>query len=123
MLRFVPIAIYLATSACASAATDTIGAPSEIHWPWESRYQAISMSPPIMPYEARRQHLTVRGIIAVDIDTRTGLVTAAAMQTSTGSTILDHASLSVTKKWRFRPGASSHLAVPVHFGIEGGRLE
>jgi TonB family protein len=80
------------------------------------------MPAPIYPYEARKQHLTVGGVIAVDIDTRTGLVTAATMKKSTGSAILDEASLSVTKMWRFRTGGASHLDIPVSFDIEGGKL-
>jgi TonB family protein len=99
------------------------GPPPAAHPPWESRYHALSMPAPIYPYEARRQHLTVSGVIAVDIDTTIGLVTGATMKKSTSSAILDEASLSVTKKWHFRPGGSSHLDVPVRFGIEGGRLE
>ena len=121
MLRSLVLVACLAISGSAVAQSD-IGTPREMHWPWESRYHALSMPPPIYPYEARRQHLTVSGVVAVDIGATTGLVTAARMKKSTGSAVLDDASLSVTKKWRFRPGSSSHLEVPVSFGIGEGRL-
>ena len=90
----------LIVATCGILKAGDIGPPVEVHPDWESRYHAISMPAPIPPYEARRQHLTVSGIIAVDVDTTTGLVTSATMKKSTGSSICDEASLSVTKKWR-----------------------
>ena len=110
-------------TACGTLEAGDIGPPVEVHPEWESRYHALSMPAPYPPYEARRQHLTVSGIIAVEVETATGLVARATMKKSTGSSICDQESLKVTKKWRFRHGGSSHLEVPVSFGIYGSKLD
>jgi TonB family protein len=118
--RAIPL-VCLLISTSASAETD-IGPPKKIHWPWESRYHALSMPAPIYPYEERKQHLTLSGVISVHVDPRTGLVTAASMKKSTGSAVLDKAALDVTTKWRFQHGVSSQFDVPVSFGIGGSTL-
>jgi TonB family protein len=108
---------------CCTLEAGDIGPPVAVHAGWESRYHALSMPAPHPPYEARRQHLTVSGIISVEVDRASGLVTRATMKKSTGSSILDQASVNVTKEWRFRPNGPSHLDVPVTFDIKGSRLE
>lgn len=113
--------LFLAACGAVEAAVDT-GPYVEVHPEWESRYHALVMPAPTYPYDARRQHLTGSGIIAIDVDTGKGLVKSATMKKSTGSTILDQAALGVTKKWHFQPGGSPHLEVPVTFDIKGARL-
>jgi len=120
--RWCVVCLILGIGGGLEAAIDTIGPPPEVHPEWESRYHALAMPAPIYPYEARRQHLTAKGIIAVDVDPGTGLVRQARMKESTGSAILDQAALSVTKNWRFQPGGSARFEVPVTFDIKGARL-
>jgi TonB family protein len=129
MLSRAIIAAFLSLSIAAVARIDAgIGEPySDVgppppHAPWESRYHALSMPAPMYPYEVRKQHLTVDGVIAVHVDPNTGLVSSAIMKKSTGSAILDEASLSITKKWRFEPGGPAQLEVPINFSIRGVRL-
>jgi len=122
MLRHLDILIAC-SAVCASAlAASDIRPARELHWPWESRYHALSMSPPPYPYEARRLRLTTTGVIAVEIDTKTDLVTSASMRKTTGSEVLDQACLAITKKWRFQPEGSQHLNIPVSFSIAGVTL-
>jgi TonB family protein len=87
------------------------------HFAWESRYHALSMPPPVYPFEARRQHTTGSGVVAIDIDPQTGLVSAAAMKMSTRSELLDAATIRAARKWRFAPHGASHLDIPVTFTI------
>src|ERR1043166_8270477 len=68
---------------------------------------ALYAPKPEYPYEARSRHVTGSGVCVVDIDASSGNVTSASMASSTGNPILDNATLSAFRRWRFKPGAAS----------------
>jgi protein TonB len=74
---------------------------------------AISMKvvlhqvPPAYPLEARRSHLSGRGILVGQVDSKTGFVTSVRMEKSTGHKILDDAALEAFRQWRFKSGTGT----------------
>lgn len=73
---------------------------------------------PVYPYEARRERITGSGIAELTVDPA-GSVTEAGMAQSTGSMILDKATLDAFLRWRFKSGAASNIRVPVTFTLTG----
>jgi TonB family protein len=72
------------------------------------------------PYEARREHITGRGIAVMKIDLATGRVTSCEMEQSTGSDLLDNAALDSFRPWRFEPGGViDKVRVPIMFTMNG----
>jgi TonB family protein len=85
-----------------------------------ARAQAKFSPKPEYPYEARRQKATGSGVCVLSIDVASGNVTDADMAQSTGSPILDNATTSAFKRWRFQPGTSySKVRVPITFTLTG----
>ncbi len=103
--------------ALSSAATN---APPEL--PEKTKAVVISATPPDYPYQARRERMTGSGIVVLDINKATGLVTRAYMAKSTGHGILDDETIRTFKQWRFKPGTISNLKTPITFTLQGGRL-
>lgn len=73
------------------------------------------------PYEARRQKLTGSGIVVMTVDRLTGCVTGVAMEVSTGSVLLDNATIGGFRRWRFKPGTASKVRAPVTFTLTGAQ--
>jgi TonB family protein len=73
---------------------------------------------PDYPWEARSKNQMGAGIAVVSISS-SGAVTDVQMQQSTGYPLLDRAILNRLREWRFKPGAPSHIGIPVHFGSGG----
>src|ERR1700694_3644588 len=71
--------------------------------------------PPAYPREARRDHLTGRGILAGQVDIKTGFVTSVRMEKSTGYKILDDAALDAFRRWRFEPGTIRKFRTPITY--------
>jgi protein TonB len=86
-----------------------------------AKAQALFSPRPEYPYEARRQKQTGSGVCVLVIDPG-GNVTDASMASSTGSTILDNATMSAFKRWRFRPGAFSKVRVPITYTLTGAQF-
>jgi TonB family protein len=84
-----------------------------------AKVAAISAPRPDYPYEARRQHATGSGVAVLYVDQTTGLVTSVSMTQSTGNAILDNATLSAFKRWRFKPGTVSVVRTPITFTLSG----
>ena len=61
--------------------------------------------------------VTRSGIILVDVDYRSGRVTAARMFKSTGNPILDNAAVSGFQKAKFKPKTKSPIKVPISFTV------
>lgn len=80
---------------------------------------AVSTPRPEYPYEARSRHLMGSGVVLVTVDVATGGVTDASMVQSIGDPILDNATVSAFRRWRFRPGAVSKVRIPITYSATG----
>src|SRR6266851_9126491 len=80
---------------------------------------AIYAPKPEYPYEAKSRHVTGSGVAVLSVDTASGTVTDATMAQSIGSPILDNATTSTFRRWRFRPGMYSKVKVPITFTLTG----
>jgi TonB family protein len=81
---------------------------------------AIFAPKPEYPYEARSRHQTGSGVAVLSVDTASGNVTDASMAQSIGSPILDQATVSTFRRWRFRPGACApKVKVPITYTMTG----
>jgi TonB family protein len=78
---------------------------------------AIFTPAPRYPYEARASHITGKGVVRLEVNTRTGYVTSARMLQSTGHQILDDEALKAFQMWRFKPGTVSAVRIPVTFDM------
>ena len=54
-----------------------------------------------------------RGVIVVDVDPKTGRVRKARILQSTGQMTRDYLALKAFKKWRFKPGTTSPVTIPI----------
>ena len=80
---------------------------------------AVSAPRPEYPYEARRQRATGSGVVLLTIDPATGYVTNARMSRSTGNLVLDNATVSAFRRWRFKAGTVSVVQAPITFTLTG----
>src|SRR5207237_20596 len=81
---------------------------------------AIFAPKPDYPYEARSRHVTGSGVAILTVDVASGSVTDASMAQSIGSPILDNATTSTFRRWRFRPGAAApRVKVPITYTMSG----
>jgi periplasmic protein TonB len=83
-----------------------------------AKARALFSPRPEYPYEARRQKKTGSGVCVLNIDP-SGNVSDADMAQSTGSPILDNATVSAFRRWRFQPGAFSKVRVPITYTLTG----
>jgi len=74
---------------------------------------------PQYPYEARARRQTGAGVAILVVEPSTGVVKNAEMAISTGHKILDNATLSAFRQWRFRPGTVSMVKIPITFTMSG----
>jgi periplasmic protein TonB len=82
---------------------------------------ALSAPRPEYPYEARRQRITGSGIVIMSIDPVSGSVTDVSMWQSTGSPVLDNATVAAFRRWRFKPGTVSRVKSPITFTMTGAQ--
>ncbi len=80
---------------------------------------AIIAPRPEYPYEARRRQLTGSGVVILHVSPVTGEVTEVEMEESTGSPILDRATISAFQRWRFRPGVAERVRTPITYQLNG----
>jgi TonB family protein len=80
---------------------------------------ALSAPRPEYPYEARRQRMTGTGVAVLTIDPRSGNVLDVRMSRSTGGAVLDNATVSGLRRWRFQPGGAASIYVPITFTLTG----
>ena len=80
---------------------------------------AISAPRPEYPYEARRQRATGSGVALLTVDPTTGSVSDVRMLRSTGNLVLDNATISSLRRWRFRPGTVSIVQTPITYTLTG----
>ena len=66
--------------------------------------EILAYAPPApYPFEAMRLGLEGSGVVALEIDKRSGQVKTARIESGTGHKILDDAALGAYRKWRFKP--------------------
>ena len=81
---------------------------------------AIFAPKPDYPYEARSRHVTGSGVAVLSVDTGSGNVTDASMGQSIGNPILDNATVSTFRRWRFQPGkCAPKVKVPITYTMTG----
>ena len=74
---------------------------------------------PAYPYEARRGGITGSGIAELTVNPDAGIVIEARMAQSTGSAILDNATVETLRRWRFKPGVAENIDVPITYTLAG----
>jgi TonB family protein len=74
---------------------------------------------PSYPYEARRSRVTGSGVAELNVNLQSGDVINARMLQSTGSRILDNATIETLRRWRFKPGVAERISVPITFTLTG----
>jgi TonB family protein len=99
------------------ARTGILGSPTVS----SARVMALSAPRPEYPYEARRQRITGSGFVVLTIDCRSGNVTAATMEQSTGSSVLDNTAITGFLRWRFKSGTVSRVRLPITFTMTGAQ--
>jgi protein TonB len=83
-----------------------------------AKASALFHPKPDYPYEARARHVTGSGVCVLTVDPG-GNVTDATMAVSIGSPILDNATTSTFRRWRFQPGQFSKVKVPITYTMAG----
>jgi protein TonB len=86
-----------------------------------AKAQAVFSPRPEYPYEARRQKKTGSGVCVLTIDP-SGSVSDASMAQSTGADILDNATVSAFKRWRFKAGSFTKVRVPITYTMTGAQF-
>jgi periplasmic protein TonB len=74
---------------------------------------------PTYPYEARRSGITGSGVAHLTVNSAAGNVIDARMSQSTGNAILDNATVSAFRRWRFKPGVAPNVDVPITYTLTG----
>ena len=74
---------------------------------------------PSYPYEARRGGITGSGVAHLIVNSAGGNVTDARMSQTTGSAILDNATLTALRRWRFKVGVPENVDVPITYTLTG----
>jgi len=73
---------------------------------------------PVYPYEARRNHVTGSGVAIVRVDSF-GNAIDVRMKETTGSALLDSATLGALRHWRFKPRVAENVDVPITYTLAG----
>jgi len=112
MKRALFVAALVMVFCAAVAQTRAPSVPAPATW---QKALAIYAPRPAYPLEARNRHLTGSGIVLLQVDQKTGYVTAGRVLKSTGHDILDNAALSAFTRWRFRPGTVRQVRMPFDY--------
>jgi TonB family protein len=113
-VKLLLLSVAFLTGICRATAQTTDSPPVPLSHR-KAKAVAISAPRPDYPLEARAQHFTGSGIALLEIDRKTGYVTAARMLKSTGHVILDNAALSAFMRWRFKPGTVHQVRIPTNY--------
>ena len=81
------------------------------------RSDCVECPPPTYPFGARLRHAQGDGLFRLTLDAKTGVVIKATTLKTTGSGLLDKTAIAALKRWRFKPGKSNQIDVPVDFKI------
>src|SRR5439155_18834414 len=86
--------------------------------PWI--HDALYAPRPKYPYQARTRRIMGSVLFRMTLDFGTGTVVTVTTIKSTGSPMLDDASLSALRHWRFNPGRWKEVDFPITFTIASG---
>jgi TonB family protein len=103
--------------------------PAPIRRPGQTRFAAVgnpkafvlSAPRPDYPYEARSRHITGSGIAVISVDPNSGWAVDCTMAQSIGNPILDNATVSAFRRWRFKPGTPARVRIPITFLLTGAQ--
>ncbi len=88
-----------------------------------AKVAAVFSPRPEYPYEARKRKQTGSGVCILTVDVASGNVTDAEMTQSTGSPILDSATTSAFRRWRFRANSvAPRVKVPITYTMTGAQF-
>ena len=71
--------------------------------------------PKFPPGPVWTRHRSNNGVAIVELDAKTGTVTKAYMNPSTGHTAVDELALTAFRQWRFKPGTGGKFKIPVTY--------
>src|SRR6266404_6751264 len=95
-----------------------VAAPIKVAPISSARASAVFAPRPDYPYEARARKITGSGVCVLTVDPG-GSVTDATMAQSIGIPVLDNATVSTFRRWRFSPGMYSKVKVPITYTMTG----
>ena len=110
------VSAFLAALSVAAAQT-TPSKPAPLSVPG-AKSLAIFAPSPRYPIDEQGRRPAGRGLVVMEVDEKTGSVTFAKMEKSTGNKLLDDAALEAFRRWRFRPGIR-RVITPVTFTQKG----
>jgi TonB family protein len=99
-----------------ATAQHSIGYVDANHSEWKKDVDYIEA--PAYPAVAKRWHVQGAGIFRVSIDITTGRVTDVSVLKSTGYGVLDGSAIRTLKLWRWKPGRSHQVNVPISFKLD-----
>src|SRR2546422_8787983 len=77
----------------------------------EAQKLAVYTPQPQYPLEALARHTSGSGVFVLRVHVKTGRVVWVRVSQSTGSPVLDSASMRALAQWRFKPGALTPIGV------------
>ena len=108
--------MLIATLFLIVASSGNAQAPDSAH----RKRRVLYAPPPQYPFAARVHHWTGAGIFACNLRPD-GTVASVDVVRSTGHDVLDDAATSALRRWKFSPGGSHVVRVPLSFTIGGMR--
>jgi TonB family protein len=83
-----------------------------------AKRRVLYAPPPKYPFVARARHWTGAGLFACNLRAD-GTVASVDVARSTGHDVLDDAATSALRRWKFPPGGSHVVRIPLTFTIHG----
>lgn len=87
----------------------------------EIKAATVSSPQPVYPLAARKQHWTGAGDFVCHIRPD-GTVASVDVLRSTGHQVLDQAAITALQHWRFQPGKTEAIYIPIDFRMNGSRV-
>ena len=112
------LVLFLAAIARASAQAPS-PSPGAMLSVKSARDLAIFAPRPNYPTDAKGVRPTGRGLVLMKVDPKTGSVSSATVEKTTGNKLLDDAALEAFRQWRFPSGKIREVHCPITFSQEG----